>query len=277
MADNLLHRPPITRRELVEDLAKLGVRAREVLMVHCSLSSMGYVVGGADAVVTSLLELLGASGTLMVMSGWEHDPYELEQWPEALQDAYRRDPPTFHPEVSEAARENGRLPERIRTWPGARHSSHPEARFSALGASSQWLTEDQPWHHPLGAGSPLEKLLEADGSVLMLGAPLETLTLLHHAEELADVPSKKLVRYTVPTVTENGAIEWREVRDIDTSGGAFPYETVVGDRDSFQVIGEEAIAAGIGRAGQIGQSTSYLFRARELVDYAVGWIEKHFP
>jgi aminoglycoside 3-N-acetyltransferase len=103
-------------------------------MVHCSLSSLGYVVGGADTVVTALLELLGSSGTLVAMTGWEHDAYNFDEWPPALQDAYRRDPPAFDPAVSEAARDYGRLPERIRTWPNACHSSHPECRFSALGA-----------------------------------------------------------------------------------------------------------------------------------------------
>jgi len=253
----------------------LGVRPGDILMVHCSLSSLGYVVGGADTVVIALLEVVGASGTLVAMTGWEHDPYHLNQWPAALQDAYRRDPPHFDPEVSEAVREYGRIPERIRTWPGARHSTHAEARFSAIGKAAKWITENQPWDHPGGPDSPLAKLVEADGSVLMLGAPLETLTVLHHAEELAKVPNKRLVTYSAPLRTPSG-IEWREVHDIDTSEGAFPYEQVVGARDGFEVIGEEALAGGIGNAGQVGESRSYLFPARPLVEFGMHWMEKHF-
>ena len=109
-------------------------------MVHTSLSSLGFVVGGADTVVTALLELLGDDGTLMAMTGWEHDAYDIDEWPPALREAYRRDPPAFDPNLSEAQVDYGRLPERIRTWPGARNSSHPECRFSAVGRRAEWIT-----------------------------------------------------------------------------------------------------------------------------------------
>ena len=274
-SDALLSRPPVTKTDVGRQLRDLGVVSGDVLMVHCSLSSLGYVVGGADAVVSALLEVLGSSGTLVAMTGWEHDPSGLDGWPRVTRDAYRRDPPMFEPDVSEGAREYGRLPERIRTWPGAMHSSHPEARFSAVGRRARWITEGHPWHHPYGPGSPLAKLVEADGHVLMLGAPLETITLLHHAEELADVAEKIQVAYHVP-IRNNGALEWHEIRDIDTSNGAFPYARVVGDRDAFEVIGQEVLAAGIGVRDMIGQAVSHLFPARDLVGFAKRWMERHF-
>jgi len=275
MSEELLSRPPITRRELGDQLVELGVEQGQTLMVHCSLRSLGYVVGGADAIVSALLDVVGPSGTIVALTGWEHDSYHLSEWPEGLRDAYRRDPPIFDPEVSEAARDYGRVAERIRTWPGARHSSHPEARFSAIGARAEWIAEHHEWDHSYGTGSPLAKLLEVDGWVLMLGAPLETLTVLHHAEELADVPNKLEVTYPV-AITTNGTIEWRDVHDIDTSRGAFPYEKVVGERDAFEVIAEEALASGIGVTGQVGEGTSHLFRASTLVRFAVRWMERRF-
>jgi aminoglycoside 3-N-acetyltransferase len=145
----------------------------------------------------------------------------------------------------------------------------------ALGGRARWLTEDQPNDHAYGSGSPLAKILEARGSILMLGAPLESITMLHHAEELANVPNKRSVHYSAPARTPAG-IEWREIRDIDTSRGAFHYDTVVGDRDSFEVIAEEALAAGIGRQHPIGESRSVLFPADELVTFGVAWMEDHF-
>jgi aminoglycoside 3-N-acetyltransferase len=192
-----------------------------------------------------------------------------------VRDAYRRDPPAFDVAVSPSARYVGRLPERIRTWPGAIRSDHPEASFVALGGRAEWLIAGQPTDHPYGVGSPLAKVLEARGSILMLGAPLETITMLHHAEELAKVPNKRSVHYSAPVRTPTGT-EWREIYDIDTSTGAFSYEPVVGDRDAFKVIAEEALAAGIGRQGPIGESRSVLFPAGELVAFAVAWMEAHF-
>lgn len=275
MTDRLLYRRPLTRAQLVESLVALGVRSPSIVMLHCSLSSMGYVVGGADTVVSGLLDAVGADGSVMALAGWDHDSYDLEDWPEPLRAAYLTDPPGFDPNVSEAARYVGRLPERIRTWPGAASSNHPEARVVAVGRRAEWITEDQPLDHAYGAGSPLARLVEADGQVLVLGAPLNTITLLHHAEELARVPDKKIVRYRAPVVVGQD-IEWLEIEDIDTSNGALPYHQVVGDRDSFDVIGEGAVAAGIGTVGKVGDARSVLFPARHLIAYAVEWMEKHF-
>src|SRR2546425_10839465 len=113
----------------------------------------------------------------MVMTGWEHDAYDFDQWPAAVQEAYRRDPPAFDPEVSEAQGDYGRLPERVRTWPGTGNSTHPECRFSAIGRQAEWICGDQPRDHPYGPGSPLAKLVEAARSGVMLGAPLERITI----------------------------------------------------------------------------------------------------
>jgi aminoglycoside 3-N-acetyltransferase len=255
----------------------LGVRPGGILMVHTRMSAIGWVVGGSQTVVEALLEALGPDGTLMAYAGWEDDPWHLAEWPGEWQQAYRDELPPFDPELSEADHEMGRLPERIRTWPGARASSGHVFRMVALGPRAEWLTSDQPWHHPQGPGSPLAKLVQADGQVLMLGAPLDTLTVLHHAEALVDGPEKRQVSYEVP-VRDRGQVVWREVRDHDTSSrGAFPYERVVEDGDdAFAVIGRLALAAGCGVTGQVGEAESHLFAAQPLVDFAVSWLRAHF-
>jgi aminoglycoside 3-N-acetyltransferase len=276
VADELLTRSPITRSELTGELKTLGVRAGSVAMVHCRLSSLGFVIGGLDSVVFAFEDILGPDGTLMALTGWEHDPYEVDGWPESARQAYLREPPVFDPNVSQAERDFGRLAERIRTWPGSVRSNHPEASFAALGARAEWLMAEQPWDHPYGPGSPLAKLVEANGDIVMVGAPLETVTALHYAEEMADVPEKKLVAYRAPIIVD-GQIQWRVVNDIDTSNGAFAYEDVVtGNVDAFEVIVQEALAAGIGRRHKAREANLYLFSARDLVAFAVQWIEEHF-
>lgn len=276
MPDDIIHRTPITRSQLAAQLRALGLRPGSVVEVHCSLSSLGFVVGGADAVVRALLEAVGRGGTLLVLTGWDHDSVGIEGWPEPVRRAYLEDPPIFDPHLSEAAHDFGRLAERIRTWPGALRSDHPEASFAALGARAHWLTDDQPWDHPYGPGSPLAKLVEAGGDVLVLGAPLETLTILHHAEEVARVPTKRTVVYEAAVQAGDG-VEWRKIRDIDTSTGAFPYEDVVeSGTDGFEVIGRDALSTGIGRGGPIGDSVSYLFPAPDLVRFASTWMESRF-
>lgn len=268
---------PVTRSELAHDLRHLGVREGGVVMAHARISLLGWVVGGAESVVRAILDALGPDGTLMAYAGWEDDPYHLAEWPDAWQRAYLAELPPFDSDSSEADHEMGRLAERIRTWPGARASAGHVMRMAAIGPRAEWLTRDQPWDYPEGPGSPLAKLVEADGQVLMLGAPLETLTILHYAESLVDSPEKRLVTYRIP-IREGDEVVWKEVRDHDTSDrGAFPYERFVAPgRDPFDFIGAEAIKAGCGKRGRVGSGTSHLFEAGALVRFAVAWMEERF-
>jgi aminoglycoside 3-N-acetyltransferase len=276
---------PTVRSRLVADLRALGVRPGAVLMVHARVSALGWVVGGTGTVVLALLDALGPAGTLMAYAGWEDDTYDMAGWPAAWRDAYERELPPFDPATAEAVHANGRLPERIRTWPGARRSRQPEAGMVAVGSRADWITADHPWDDAYGAGSPLAKLVEADGQVLALGAPLDTLTLLHHAEATARVPDKRRVVYRMPLL-ENGRTVWRELSDIDTGAGAFPYEEIAEEiastpgvtsgEEAFAAIARQALAAGIGRGGRIGAGESFLFPARELHRFAEGWLEARF-
>ena len=247
-------------------------------MVHVSMKSLGWVVGGADTVVQALLDAVGPDGTLVAMCGSHSDTwYGFERWPISSQELYRAEMPAFDPERSEATPEVGRIPERIRTWPGAIRSAHPESSLAAIGPQAEWLLVPHPRDFPSGEGSPLARLVEARGKVLMLGAPLETITLLHHAETIATAPNKRLVRYPIP-VMEDAKRTWCTVTDIDSTNGAYDYASASeSDADAFELIGEAAIAAGVGVRGPVGASSSVLFPAAELVEFAVAWIETRFP
>jgi aminoglycoside 3-N-acetyltransferase len=266
----------VTRSQLVADLRRLGFARGGVLMVHTRMSALGWVVGGTQTVVEALVEAVGAGGTLLAYAGWEDDPYHLGEWPPARRAAYRRELPPFDPARSAADPDFGRIPERLRTWPGARASDGHVFRFVALGARAHELTAGVPWDFPAGAGSPLARLVASGGQVLALGAPLATLTLLHHAESLVESPSRRLVTYEVPVETD-GVVTWRPVRDVDTSSrGAFPYETVLGEEDAFEFLAREALRAGAGTGGVVGAATSYLFDASALVEVATSWLSAHF-
>jgi aminoglycoside 3-N-acetyltransferase len=140
----------------------------------------------------------------------------------------------------------------------------------------RWLVSPHPFDEAYGEGTPLAKLVDAHGRVLTLGAPLGTITLLHHAEALADVPNKQRVTYRMPIPRDDDTV-WVELHDIDTSSiSALPYEKVIPpETDSFEFIAREALDAGIGATG-VGESTSHLFEASELVRFAVRWIEDRF-
>ena len=270
--------PPgaITRSRLAADLRTIGLREGAIAMVHARMSAIGWVVGGSGGLVGALLDVLGPEGTLAAYVSWEEHVYHAEEWPSEHRAAYEAEPPVFDPATAEASRDHGRLPERVRTWPGARRSAHPEASVAAVGARADWLTREHPQDDGYGPDSPFGRLAAAEGQVLMLGAPLETLSILHHAEAIARVPGKRRVTFSIPVAEPGGRIVARTYTDIDTSRGAFDYASLGLAEDEFATIGREALAAGAGVRGAVGGADCALFGAREVVDFGVSWIEARF-
>ena len=245
-------------------------------MVHCRMSALGHVVGGAESVVRALLDALGPEGTLVAYTGWQDaPPDELDALGEEVRHAYLAEHPPYDPRVALSRRDHGRVPEALRTWPGARHSGHPEAGVAAVGPLAEAITVGHPYDDAYGAGTPYARLVELGGRVAMLGAPLDTMTLVHHAEAVAEVPGKRRVSYRYP-ILEGSERVWRTFSDIDTSEGALPYEPVIGEEDYVGYIARSALAAGAGGSGSVGEATAYLFEAQELVEHAVRWIEQTY-
>jgi aminoglycoside 3-N-acetyltransferase len=146
---------------------------------------------------------------------------------------------------------------------------------AALGPLAETVTATHPYDDAYGAGTPYARLVELGGTVAMLGAPLETVTLVHHAEAVADVQGKRRVSYGMPIMIEGERV-WRTFRDIDTSEGAFPYERIIGEEDYVEYVARSALAAGAGRSGPVGEGAGHLFDARALVEHTVGWMEDNF-
>ena len=55
-------------------LKDIGVQKGQAVMVHTSLSSLGYVCGGAQSVIEALLESVGDEGTIMMPTQSWKDP-----------------------------------------------------------------------------------------------------------------------------------------------------------------------------------------------------------
>jgi aminoglycoside 3-N-acetyltransferase len=171
--------------------------------------------------------------------------------------------PAFDPETSSARRDFGRFPERLRTWPGALRSTHPEVSFTAIGPRASNLLAATEEQDPWGKAGPLGQLVAAEGQVVLLGAPLDTLTLCHHAEALADVPGKRWRTYRMPT-----RAGWREFTTIDTFYGVLPYA-------EEHPVGQLAARA-LGAHSMIGRADVHLFAARPAVDAVVAYLEDRF-
>jgi aminoglycoside 3-N-acetyltransferase len=258
---------PLTHSQLAHELKALGVAAGQIVMVHASMKAIGRIMGGPNVIAQALLDALTPAGTLMMYVGWEDLPYFVHDLPPALRQAYYDEHPPFDPRISRAVRDHGILAEVVRGWPSAERSLNPEASVAAIGAQAAWITQDHALNYGYGAGTPLEKLVEARGSVLMLGAPLDTLTLLHYAENRARMRHKRIVRYPCP-ILRDGARVWVEIEDYDTGEPHGDY--------TFDEIARASLAQGAGRQGAIGNALAYLFDAADLSAFAINWLEERF-
>jgi len=117
----------------------------------------------------------------------------------------------------------------------------------------------------------LDKLCQNDGKVLLLGAPFNSTTLLHHAEHLANVPDKEVIHYWVP-VDQHGRKEWIRIEEFSTEE-CLPW---FGAGDMFDILIEEYLQSGQGTVGPVAAARSYLFDAADLDRFAIQWIEERF-
>ena len=254
-----------SRDQLAADFRALGVAPGDTVMVHASVRSVGEVAGGPDQIHLALGDALTERGTMLMYASCPQYVDEVgrgnltpEQEAEVLEKL-----PAFDALTARSARDNGALVEMLRTWPGVRVNQHP-ARFVARGAQAEFLLSHQPWDYAFGEGSALDRLVRLDGKILLLGADHDTVTFLHYAEHIVDVPDKRVVRFRVP-ILEDGVRRWREMAEVDTSGGAHANWP---DR-FFALITDTFLERSRNRGGRIGHSRSYLFSARELLDFAL--------
>lgn len=260
----------VTKTDLIADFKKIGIGPGASLMLHSSCKKVGQIVGGPEMIIEGLLEVLGPKGTLMMYVSWDQSPYYILDWPQEKQELYRQHLPAFQPGKSRAMVSWSVLTEILRIHPQAQQSRHPEASVVAVGAQSQYLTEDHPYQYGYGKGSPFEKLCQLEGQVLMLGAPLESMTLIHYAEHIAECDHKKVARYQLP-VLEEGKKVWLDIEDFDTNG-TFPWE----GEDYFKLILQDYLNQSGVEPSLIGQAPSYLFKAKETMAFAKNWLEDQF-
>jgi aminoglycoside 3-N-acetyltransferase len=255
---------PWTRPVLAGQLQELGLARGDAVLVHAALRQVGPILGGPDALIDALTDVLGPEGTLLGYCDWQAEE-------DAVADpALRPHIPPFDPERSRSTRDHGAFPELLRTTPGARRSGNPGASCAALGGRADWFTQDHALDYGYGPQSPLGKLVEADGKTLMLGAPLDTMTLLHHAEHLARFPNKVVKRFEVPLLVD-GATQWRWCEEFDTSDAppGLP-------EDYFATVVRDFLATGAGQTGRVGNADCVLVAAPAMVAFAVHWLEQHY-
>ncbi|MFE9692933.1 aminoglycoside N(3)-acetyltransferase [Micromonospora sp. NPDC005806] len=255
---------PHTRASLAAQLRALGVRPGGTVLMHAALRPLGFVCGGPQAVVLALRDVLGPDGTIVVPThtpensdpaAWRNPPVPADWWP-----VIRSEMPGFDPAIT-PSRFMGALAELVRTWPGARRSDHPEVSFAALGPAAERIVAGHALADRLGERSPLARLHDLDGDVLLLGVDHGSNTSLHLAEYRQPTPPRQ--RCGAAVLTPDGDREW------------VWWEDIVLDESDFARLGVDLEATGAVRLGPVGAGTGRLMRQRAAVDFAVDWLARN--
>lgn len=258
---------PATQGSLVTDFKRLGIRPGMILLVHSSLSTLGWVCGGPVAVILALEEVLGTQGTLVMPahSGENSDPAKWSNppVPEPWVEIIKENMPAFDAHLT-PTRGMGRIAETFRNQDGVLRSEHPQDSFCAFGKQAERITKDHSVEAGLGEGSPLEKIYDLDGWILLLGVTHANNTSLHLAEYRSDFKGKKWVEDGCAMLVD-GKRQWVNFTGLDLNS------------DDFAEIGEDYgnIFPQRVHKAKVGQADAILLKQKPLVDYATKWMQEN--
>lgn len=214
-----------------QHLHDLGVRPGSVLLVHTAFSKVRPIEGGPRGLILALTEVLGPEGTLVMPSMSDDDDH------------------VFDPATT-ACTSMGIVADTFWRLPGVLRSDSPHA-FAAQGPAAADITAPHPVDFPHGPDSPVGRVHDLDGLVMLLGVGHDGNTTVHLGEALAGVRyrSRKQV-----AVLRDGA---------PTS---IPYREIDHCCQRFSLVDEWLDAARVQRRGTVGHAAARLTRSRAIVD-----------
>ena len=227
----------VTFQEIAGALRQVRVRRGAVVYVHSSLSSMGYVQGGADTVIDAFLDVVGPEGTVCVPTI-----------------VYAGQGPRLPFDVARSPSEVGRITETLRLRPEARRSDNPTHSVAAIGRQADVITaghgggegRPSPWGElAFGHESPWQRFYDMDAVCVLLGVDWEVNTMFHYIQS----------RFIEPY--------WREF----AAPPPYPYF----DRTP---MGRELEAAGIVRTCALGSATVTAVNSRPMVDRSIAALHR---
>jgi len=244
------------------DLLNLGIRAGDILLVHSSLSSIGWVCGAAQAVVIALQQVITENGTLIMPahSGANSDPAEWKNPPvpkEWLQPIYEN-MPAFDVNLTQT-RGMGSIAELFRTLPQVFRSNHPQVSFVSQGKFAKDITSNHKLTPQFGMESPIGKMYELNAKVLLLGVGYDSCTCFHLAEALNE---KMPIMKMGAAIIENNKRIWKWFEDFDYNS-----------EDDFEKLGDAFEKTNSVVIGKVGKAECKVFQMKAGVDFAKEWLQ----
>lgn len=228
-------RNAVSLQELVAQLRALGVVEGRVLLVHTSFRATRPVEGGPRGLIEALREAVGAEGTLVMPS-----------WP-------GRDDEPFDPRTTPAAADLGIVADTFWRGPGVVRSEHFFA-FAAAGPDAERITSGPLPLPPHAPGSPVSRVHELYGQVLLLGVQHDANTTMHLAELIAGVPYRVTNHFTVVRDGRNVRVDYLENDHCCAR---------------FALADDWLRERGLQSEGRVGHAHARLARSRDVVAIAV--------
>ena len=166
-----------TRQSLVKAFRSLGMEGPITVCAHASLSQLGYIEGGADAVVDALMETVATDGCLAMPA------FSME----GSMKKYVASGATF--DVLKTPSRVGAIPETFRNRAGVLRSLHPTNSLTAIGKNAERLLQGHENSlTPYGNETPYGRMVNDENAyILMINTHVQSL--LHHIQERVDFPN----------------------------------------------------------------------------------------
>lgn len=242
----------ISKQRLIDDFKRIGLKNGDSVLVHSSLSKIGFVEGGPKTVVDALFDVVGESGTLL-----------FPAFPViGRAKTHLEKTPCFDIKITPS--QMGSITEYFRKLDGVCRSFHPTDSMCAKGPLADYYTNS---HYgqltPYTEYSPFRKLCNKNGKILMLGTTLNgACTNLHTLEDAVD--------FKFPVYDE----KIMEVKMIDSEGKESQMKTKVHNPDYSAKRNCDALKPMFEREGVIvngiiGEAKSMLIDANKMLEVMI--------
>lgn len=254
-----------SKETLRQQLHSLGVREGDTIIVHSSLKAMGWIAGGAQAVVEALQETVTTDGTI-VMPAQSADNSDPVYWmmppvPEEWHEPIRQSMPAYDPNITHL-RGMGEIANCFHRHPKTIRSPHPSHSFMAWGKHAREWMEEHPLKDSFGLSSPLGKMMQHPVKIVLIGVGYDSCTALHLAEYLA--PGLTFSPQGA-AIMQNGQRVWATYDMADVDSDLFP---AIGEQ--FEVEHPNEV-----RTGALGQATCKVIAMEPLIRFGTKWITNH--
>ncbi len=258
MIDNRWVRQCMTRRQigytqmsagdLLRAFIELGVEKGDVLLLHSSFDKFRGIDGGVMAVTDTLFDAVGEAGTIVMPT---FPGGSMKTVVETKRFDVRRSPSSM-----------GLITEVFRRMNGVERSLHPYHSFAAKGPLAGWLVRD---HNksvtPFGQDTPLRRLVEVNGKILIMGVSLQWgMTVVHVVEDIMGDSFPVQIYLDEPV----------QITVIDKEGNDITMSTKIHNDEVYKHINLSRVERylwrdGIIRTKMLGGIEMYLLGARGVV------------